>query len=115
MNSVIRFTEHLENHFMENHSVNFYANLLNLHPNYLNTLLKKHTGFTAKETIQRRLLLEIKYLLHTTSLSIKEISSRLSFNDPNYLTTFFSKAEKITPLQYRTLVSQSTGDDSFKE
>jgi AraC family transcriptional regulator, transcriptional activator of pobA len=104
MNIVTQFRDHLENHFMQEHSVGFYARLLNLHPNYLNSLMKTHTGFTTKETIQHRLLLEIKYLLHTTSLSIKEISFRLSFKDPNYLTTFFSRAEKVSPAQYRAAV-----------
>jgi AraC family transcriptional regulator, transcriptional activator of pobA len=102
MDVVRKFTEMLENNFTEEHSVNFYAKQMNLHPNSLNALIKKHTGFTTKECIQHRLLLEIKYLLHTTSLSIKEISSKLSFKDPNYLTSFFKRAENLSPAQYRS-------------
>ena len=56
-------------------------------------IFKKHTGKTAKESIQMRMILEIKYLLHSTNLSIKEISSQLGFNDPNYFTSFFTRFE----------------------
>jgi AraC-like DNA-binding protein len=101
MDIATKFMDQVERNFMEERSVGFYADKLNMHPNSLNALVKKQTGFTAKESIQNRLIMEIKYLLHTTSLNIKEISSRLSFNDPNYFTTFFSKAEKISPARYR--------------
>ena len=98
---VKRFIDLVDEHFLRERSVGFYASQLNVHPNYLNALVKKHTGLTAKDTIQNRLLLEIKYLLHATDLSIKEISHQLSFEDPNYLTTFFKRLMKIPPLQYR--------------
>ena len=97
-----RFIGLLESHIMNERSVSFYAAQLNMHPNYLNSLIKKHTGFTAKESIQNRLLLESKYLLHSTKLTIKEISSQLGFNDPNYFTVFFKRLENISPVNYRT-------------
>jgi AraC family transcriptional regulator, transcriptional activator of pobA len=97
-----RFSELVENNFMEQRTVKFYAEQLNIHPNYLNALVKKHTGITAKESIQNRLLLETKYLLHSTDLSIKEISGRVGFTDPNYFTSFFTKLENISPGNYRS-------------
>ena len=97
-----RFINLLELNFINERSVSFYAAQLNVHPNYLNSLIKKHTGFTAKESIQNKLLLESKYLLHSTQLTIKEISSQLGFNDPNYFTMFFKRLENISPVNYRT-------------
>ena len=88
---------------MEQRSVKFYADQLNVHPNYLNSIVKKQTGLTAKESIQNRLLLETKYLLHSTNLSIKEIANHVGFNDPNYFTSFFSRLENISPGNYRSL------------
>ena len=87
---------------MEQRSVKFYADQLNVHPNYLNSIVKKQTGLTAKESIQNRLLLETKYLLHSTNLSIKEIANQVGFTDPNYFTSFFSKLENISPGNYRS-------------
>ncbi len=97
-----RFIDLLEVNFSKERSVGFYAEQLNVHPNHLNSLIKKHTGFTAKESIQNRLLLETKYLLHSTNLSIKEISHQVGFNDPNYFTVFFRRLENISPGNYRS-------------
>jgi AraC-type DNA-binding domain-containing proteins len=98
---IIRFRELLETNYVNERSVAFYASELGVHPNHLNAVVKKVTGETAKEAIQNRLLIEIKFLLHSTNLSIKEISSQMGFNDPNYLSTVFNKYEHMTPLQYR--------------
>jgi AraC family transcriptional activator of pobA len=98
---VKKFSSLVESNFMEERSVSFYASALNIHPNYLNALIKSQTGLTAKESIQSRLLLESKYLLNSTSLSIKEISNELGFKDPNYFTVFFKRIEGIPPVAYR--------------
>lgn len=97
-----RFSDLVENNFMEQRSVKFYAEQLNMHPNYLNSLVKKNTGLTAKASIQNRLLLETKYLLHSTNLSIKEISNQVGFTDANYFTSFFTRLESISPGNYRS-------------
>jgi AraC family transcriptional activator of pobA len=92
----------LDDWYLKEHAVTFYADKLRVHPNYLNSLVKKHTGMSTKEIIQNRLLLETKYLLHSTTLSIKEISNKVGFSDPNYFTTFFKRLEKMSPVNYRT-------------
>jgi AraC family transcriptional activator of pobA len=97
-----KFIDLLDVYFSKEHSVKFYAEQLAVHPNHLNSLIKKHTGISAKESIQNRLLLEIKYLLHSTNLTIKEISNEIGFNDPNYFTTFFTRFENISPGNYRS-------------
>ena len=97
-----RFVDLLDIHFSMEHSVKFYAERLLLHPNHLNAIIKKHTGLSAKESIQNKILLETKYLLHSTKLPIKEISSQMGFNDPNYFTTFFKRSENLSPVNYRS-------------
>lgn len=97
-----RFVDLVEVNFLHERSVAFYATQLNVHPNHLNLLVKKHTHLTAKESIQNRLFLEIKYLLHSTNLTIKEIAHQLGFTDPNYFTVFFKRCEKMSPMQYRS-------------
>ncbi len=101
IDSIKRFLDLLEINFSTERSVKFYAKELAMHPNHLNALVKKHTGLTAKESIQNRLLIETKYLLHSTNLSIKEISHEVGFNDPNYFTSFFTKFENMSPGNYR--------------
>ncbi|HEY5462774.1 MAG TPA: AraC family transcriptional regulator [Hanamia sp.] len=101
INIIKRFLDLLEANFSKERSVKFYAAKLAMHPNSFNALIKKHTGLTAKESIQNRVLIETKYLLHSTNLSIKEISNQVGFNDPNYFTSFFTKSENISPGNYR--------------
>ncbi|MES1219175.1 MAG: helix-turn-helix domain-containing protein [Bacteroidota bacterium] len=97
-----KFENLLEVNYLKESTVSFYASELNVHPNHLNAIVKKSSGLTAKVFIQNRLLLEAKYLLLSTSLSIKEISNELGFTNPDYFTTFFNKFEKTSPTLYRT-------------
>lgn len=97
-----KFIELVEANFLHERSVAFYASKLNLHPNYLNAVIKKTTGISAKESIQNRLLLETKFLLHSTKLTIKEIANEVGFSDPNYFTVFFKRCENISPANYRS-------------
>lgn len=99
-----RFGEMLDSGFTKEHSVKYYADKLSVHPNYLNALVKKQTGFSAKEIIQQRIILESKFLLHTTALSIKEIAGQVGFSDPDYFTSFFRRLEQTSPLAYRVSV-----------
>jgi AraC family transcriptional regulator, transcriptional activator of pobA len=105
-NIAFEFGYLLEQHFHEHHSVAFYASKLNVHPYYLNAQLKKYTGEAAKETISNRLLIEIKHLLYSTTMSVKEIASKLGFKDPNYLSSFFKRIENVSPQEYRTANSE---------
>jgi len=99
-----KFADLVEMNFAKERSVTFYASQLHIHPNYLNALIKSQTGFTAKESIQNRILLETKYLLHTTDLSIKEISNEMGFGDPTYFNVFFKRSENISPAAYRASI-----------
>jgi len=96
-----KLNELLEKNFTEQRSVQFYADELHIHPNHLNYLLKKHTGQSAKETINQHILTEAKYLLSLSSLNIKEIAGKLGFENPEYFNVFFRRALKITPTQYK--------------
>jgi AraC family transcriptional activator of pobA len=101
-NSVIeRFTELIQKSYTKERSVQYYANALHMHPNHLNMLSKKYTGLTAKETITDFIITEAKCLLHSTSLTVKEIAYELGFNDPEQFSTFFRKQLKISPRQYK--------------
>jgi AraC-like DNA-binding protein len=99
---VNKFAELVEQHFSKERSVNFYASQLHVHPNHLNAVIKSNVGVTAKECILNRILLETKYLLHNTQLSVKEISNQMGFDDPNYFTAFFKRSEKLSPQAYRS-------------
>ncbi|WP_301384939.1 AraC family transcriptional regulator [uncultured Duncaniella sp.] len=92
----------LVNHYYTNrHDVAFYADKLNITPNYLNIIAKKNLGITAKEQINLQLAIVVKMLLDTTDLTVKEIAERLHYNDPSYLCRIFRKQTGLSPLQFR--------------
>ena len=95
------FNELIQVHFSIEKSVQFYANALHIHPNYLNFLMKKYTGLTAKQTIADHIFLEAKGLLGSPSLSIKEISYKLGFATPGIFSSFFRKMSDMSPSKFR--------------
>jgi len=78
-----------------------FAEQLHVHPNYLNTLVKEHTGKTLREHIQERLLYEAKALLIQTDWDISNISYGLGFSGHAAFTSFFKKKENISPSIFR--------------
>ena len=68
-----------------------FADQLNIHPNYLNSLVKEHTGKTLRKHIQERLLYEAKSLLIQTDWDINNISDGLGFSGHAAFTSFFKK------------------------
>ncbi|MEM9545539.1 MAG: helix-turn-helix domain-containing protein [Bacteroidota bacterium] len=83
------------------HSPSFYADLLNVHPNHLNAVVKNISGKTALQHIHLHLVHLAKSYLTQTNLSIKEIAYHLQFDAPNNFNTFFKKHTLITPGAYR--------------
>ncbi len=83
------------------HSTRYYAEILNIHPNHLNAVVKSITGHTALQFIHRHILQLAKSQLAQTSLSVKEIAFNLYFDSPNNFSSFFKKHTQQTPIAYR--------------
>ncbi|WP_158960884.1 AraC family transcriptional regulator [Myroides fluvii] len=92
----------LEVHFKTDNQVAFYADKLNITPNYLNIRTQKILGISASTCIQRRIILEAERLLITTDLSVKEIAFELGFEDTGYFNRYFKKWNRKTPGQFRS-------------
>jgi AraC-like DNA-binding protein len=78
-----------------------FAGIMHLHPNYLNALLKKHTGENASTHIRNRLLDEAKILLRQTNWSLQDISYSIGFADQPGFNLFFKKNTGFTPAEFR--------------
>lgn len=102
-----QFNELVEINFKQERSVKFYADALAVHPNHINFLLKKHCDLNAKESINKRVILEAKYLLSNPRLSIKNIALALGFSDANNFSTFFHKCAGVSALAYRNTIAES--------
>lgn len=82
------------------------ANELHLSPNYFGDLIKKETGKSAQEYVQRKTMETSKYMLAQTSKNISEIAYCLGYKYPQYFSRAFKKYEGITPNEYRNKLLQ---------
>ncbi len=79
----------------------YLAERMNLHPNYLNSVIKSKTGRTLNDWISRRTLTAAKTLLMSTSYSSKEIAYKLGFSEPTHFSRFFKKHTQLSPSTFR--------------
>jgi len=84
-----------------NRTVNFYADKLAVHPNYLNAVVKRVIGKNVLNIIHEHIISNAKILLLQTNLSIKEIAYQLSFGEPTHFGSFFKKYTGLTPVEFR--------------
>ena len=54
-----------------------------------------------KDIINSQLSCEIKVLLSSTNLSVKEIAQKSGFEEPSYMTRFFKRVTGTTPTRFR--------------
>ncbi|WP_240841752.1 AraC family transcriptional regulator [Acidaminobacter sp. JC074] len=104
---LIQFEEILRKAFSEetedNHipSVKEIANMLGYSPNYLSDMLKKETGQTASEYIQKYMVDKAKSLLINKEITINEISIILGFEQQANFSKFFKGKTGQSPSIYR--------------
>ncbi|EJG02194.1 helix-turn-helix domain-containing protein [Flavobacterium sp. F52] len=101
MDEGLNFQQLLEENFLAERSVQFYAEKLNLTAENFSKKIKSHLGKPPSGFIYDRIVLESKKLLHLTHMSIKEISADLHFQDEHYFSRFFKKHVGISPSDYR--------------
>ena len=100
----LRFKEVIESHQSENKlQVQDLAKELNMHPNYLNSVIKSKTGRTVNDWISERTLSFAKIFLLNTSYSSKEIAYKLGFSEPTHFSRFFKKNTELSPISFRKL------------
>lgn len=83
------------------HSLSFFANRLNLTPNYLSGRVKEYSGRTAIEWIEDSVILEAKTMLKHSDLSIQEIAYKLNFPTQTFFGKYFKRITGMSPKQYK--------------
>lgn len=76
------------------------AERLSLSPNYFSDLVKRETGETPHEHIQRFLIERIKKSLAEGNKTISEIAYGMGFNYTHHLSRMFKNATGMTPKEY---------------
>ncbi len=91
----------IDQHFVEQRHVDFYADQLNVSSRHLNNIVKNGIGKSINDMIQTRVLLEAKRRLLYTEDSVSEIAWKLNFSDKSYLHRLFKTHTRFTPEGFR--------------
>ena len=69
--------------------VAYFAQRLDIPPKQLSAIVADGTGYGAKEYIERNAIAQIKHLLSTTDLKVKQIATRLGYTESGNMCRFF--------------------------
>lgn len=81
--------------------VNEIADELFVSSKHLSEVLKRETGSTANQHIQKRIVHHARQLLIHTSYTVSEIAFQLGMDNPPYFTRLFKKHEGLSPVEFR--------------
>lgn len=84
-------------------TVSYFAQQINLSPNYFGDLVKKETGLSPIEHIQNKMIDLAKERIFDIDKSIAEVGYELGFKYPQHFTRLFKEKTGMTPLQYRSI------------
>jgi len=93
----------IENEFETDLTLEVIANRLHYHPNYLSTIFKKTFNMSFTEYLNEQRHSQAKTWLLESNSTIKDISERLHYTNPQNFIRSFRKLEGVTPGQYRQL------------
>lgn len=78
-----------------------FADLLHVHVNHLNHVVKKSTGNTTRSVIRERIITEARTLLRNTNWNIAEIAYALGFEYPSHFNKYFKQFTGMAPMEFR--------------
>ena len=85
-------------------TVQYFANRLNVTPNYLSDTIRHHSGKSALTIIHDFVIEEAKNQLTSSKHTVSEISYELGFEYPNYFSRLFKRKIGLSPTEYRKSV-----------
>lgn len=68
---------------------------------WLSKEIKKQTGYTYTELVQRKRLSQAAYLLRTTAMSVLDVGMAVGYDNQSYFHRIFQKEYGTTPRRYR--------------
>lgn len=95
------FLKLLPANYKKHHDIQFYADRLAVTSIYLSRIVKRHSGQTVKDHIDRLLLSEASMLLQRTDKPIANIAEDLNFANPQSFSKFFTRYKGVSPRIYR--------------
>ena len=81
--------------------IEFYADKLCVTPNHLGAVIKKASGLTVMQWLNRHAIQKAKVFLRYSDLPIWEVAERMNFANPSFFSKFFKREIGMTPAEYR--------------
>ena len=94
------FIEQINTH-RGKYDLSFYAEKINISPQYLSRVVLETSGTAASDWINRGVTLQAKLLLLSSQLTIEQIAEELHFSTTPYFCRFFKREVGKTPTEYR--------------
>lgn len=91
----------VKENFRHERRVSWYGEQLCITPKYLSETVKQVSRRTPNDWIDHFVTLEIRVLLKSSAMSIKEIAQTLNFPNQSFLGKFFKEHVGISPSKYR--------------
>ena len=91
----------IEQNFMRERSVAFYADKLCVTSKYLTVMVKSLCGKTVQQLIFKAIIRRSIYLMKNTNKTILQIATELSFPNASAFGTFFKKHTGLSPMNFR--------------
>lgn len=95
------FFQLVQENFRKERFLDYYANRMEITPKHLSRTVKKQTGYTAVDWIERYVILEAKVLLKSSNLNIQQISDELNFQSQSFFGKYFKKITGMSPKEFR--------------
>ena len=103
--------EHIEQNYGSALTLQDIADIVNLHPNYVERLFKIAEGCTIIDHLNRYRVLRAAYLLRMTDRAVEDIAYEVGFNSRQHFARIFRRIMGMSAQGYRTLLSLKNYDD----
>ncbi|MBN2221555.1 MAG: response regulator [Vallitaleaceae bacterium] len=98
---ILSAKRYMEEHYMENLSLEVMANYIHMNPYYFSSFFKKQTGENYKDYLNRIRMEKAMDLLLSTDKKSYEIAMEVGLNDEKHFSKLFQRYYGLTPAQYK--------------
>lgn len=101
VSSFLQIIKYLNEHFIEDLSLQQLADHFHMNASYISFLIKKETGLTYSQYLTNLRITTAKELLSNPEISLTEVSESVGFHDYFYFIKKFKKSTGVTPGYYQ--------------
>ncbi len=101
----------IDDHYMEEISLDSMSSMFYLNPSYLSNLFKTYVGMGYSDYLTNVRMQKAQYFLKTSHEKIYHIALQVGYSDATYFIKVFKKKVGISPDKYRRLLARYEGEE----